>query len=71
MTDQSPRSQPDDAARDIAEAFGAIVDRVSDLIEDAKAPGKPLDTVAKLTRKAPLTCLGVAFLLGIVTTRRR
>jgi hypothetical protein len=84
MTDHSLDSQPGfttrakdsvaDAARtgaDVAVAFAAIVNGIGDLIEDAKAPGKPLDRLGTLTRKAPLTCLGVAFLIGVVTTRRR
>ncbi|MET0222090.1 MAG: hypothetical protein ABW213_15675 [Tardiphaga sp.] len=58
-------------SHDLAEAFVALVDRASERIEQAKAPGKSLDRLATLTRKAPLTCLAVAFLVGIVTTRRR
>jgi hypothetical protein len=68
MTDQQFQSRP---AHDLAEAFVTLVDRASDLIENAKAPGKPLDRLTVLTRKAPLTCLAVAFLVGVVTTRRR
>jgi hypothetical protein len=68
MTDQHSESSP---TRDLADAFVALVDRANDLIENAKAPGKPLDRLAILTRRAPLTCLAAAFLVGIVTTRRR
>jgi hypothetical protein len=82
MTDQpfearpgfSPHAGGSNASRpahDIAEAFVALVDRASERIERARAPGKSLDRLATLTRKAPLTCLAVAFLVGIVTTRRR
>ena len=59
------------AASDLADAFGTVVVRVGDLIEGARAPGQPLDILTRLTRKAPLGCLLAAFVLGVVTTRRR
>ena len=40
-------------------------------IEDARKPGRPLATVAAITREAPLASLFVAFLFGLAIARRR
>ena len=55
----------------VSEMFCAAVDRLTSAVEDARRPGKPLDTVAKLTRDAPLGALFVAFLVGVAIARRR
>jgi len=63
-----------DLSRSIAEIAGALraaIDRLGDAIEDARRPGRPLATVAAVTREAPLASLFVAFLLGIAVARRR
>jgi len=63
-----------DAARTgamLSDAFCAAVDKLTEVVEDARRPGKPLDTVAKLTRDAPLGALFVAFLVGVAVARRR
>jgi hypothetical protein len=59
------------AGSEIAAAVSAVAGRVNRLIDDARAPGQPLDTLSNLTRKAPLGCLCLAFLLGMATVRRR
>lgn len=67
-----------DAATDVSRTIGevagglhAAVDRLTSAVEDARKPGRPLATVAAITREAPLASLFVAFLLGIAVARRR
>ena len=67
-----------DAATDVSRTIGevagglhAAVDRLTSAIEDARKPGRPLATVAAITREAPLASLFVAFLFGIAVARRR
>ena len=67
-----------DAATDVSRTIGevagglhAAVDRFTSAIEDARKPGRPLATVAAITREAPLASLFVAFLLGVAVARRR
>jgi hypothetical protein len=82
-TEQSP-SQPGvteraiDAATDVSRTIGevagglhAAVERLTSAIEDARRPGKPLATLAAITREAPLASLFVAFLFGVAVARRR
>ncbi|MCP3476972.1 hypothetical protein NLM33_43220 [Bradyrhizobium sp. CCGUVB1N3] len=79
-----PVSQPGlaeravDAATDVSRTIGevagglhAAVDRLTAAIEEARRPGKPLSTVAAITREAPLASLFVAFLFGVAIARRR
>jgi hypothetical protein len=67
-----------DAATDVSRTIGevagglhAAVDRLTAAIEEARKPGKPLSTIAAITREAPLASLFVAFLLGVAVVRRR
>lgn len=56
------------------QAIGALrdaADRLSTAVNDARQPGKPLDTVSRVTREAPLAALFVAFLFGVAVARRR
>ncbi|MDB5653574.1 MAG: hypothetical protein JWQ94_1187 [Tardiphaga sp.] len=55
----------------VSDMFCAAVDKLTSVVEHARRPGKPLDTVAKLTRDAPLGALFVAFLVGVAVARRR
>ena len=55
----------------LSDMFCSAVDRLTTVVDDARRPGKPLDTVAKLTRDAPLGALFVAFLVGVAIARRR
>jgi hypothetical protein len=79
-----PTSQPGMAARaldtatdvsrtagEITGALRAAVDRLTDVIDDARRPGQPLSTIAAIAREAPLASLFVAFLFGIAVARRR
>ncbi len=67
-----------DAATDVSRTVGevagglrAAVDRLTAAVEDARRPGKPLATIAAITREAPLASLFVAFLFGVAVARRR
>ncbi|MBR1130169.1 hypothetical protein [Bradyrhizobium iriomotense] len=67
-----------DAATDVSRTIGevagglhAAVDRLTLAIEEARKPGRPLATVAAITREAPLASLFVAFLFGVAVARRR
>lgn len=67
-----------DAATDVSHTIGevagglrAAVDRLTSAIDDARKPGRPLSTVAAITREAPLASLLVAFLFGVAVARRR
>jgi hypothetical protein len=67
-----------DAATDVSRTIGevagglhAAVDRLTAAIEEARKPGKPLSTIAAITREAPLASLFVAFLLGVAVARWR
>lgn len=56
---------------DINAVLGKAVDGLTGALDYARRPGKPLDTVARLTRDAPLASLFVAFLVGVAFARRR
>ncbi len=86
MTQETPEPVPRpgvaeravDAATDVSRTIGevagglrAAVDRLTATIENARRPGKPLATIAAVTREAPLSSLFVAFLFGVAVARRR
>ncbi|MCK1424240.1 hypothetical protein IVB15_12150 [Bradyrhizobium sp. 182] len=86
MSTEIPQSNPQpgmaeraiDAATDVSRTIGevagglhAAVDRLTSAIEEARKPGRPLSTVAAITREAPLASLFVAFLFGVAIARRR
>jgi hypothetical protein len=54
-----------------AQAFRTVSQRVNEAIEAVREPGMPLDMLARFTRQAPLQALAVAFLVGVIVTRRR
>jgi len=67
-----------DAATEVSRSVGEVtgtlktgVDRLSEAIDRARQPGKPLHTISAITREAPLASLFVAFLLGMAVARRR
>ena len=53
------------------DVFRSASQRVNEAIMAAQEPGMPLDIVRSVTRQAPLQALTVAFLLGVLATRRR
>ena len=56
---------------EIGKIFSDAVDRLSEVVDNARRPGKPLDTLAKITRAAPLASLFIAFAVGMAFARRR
>jgi hypothetical protein len=54
-----------------AEVFRSASQRVNDVIEAVREPGMPVDKLSRWTRQAPLQALTVAFLVGVIVTRRR
>lgn len=63
-----------DASRtieEVTEGLKTAVDRLRDAIERAQRPGQPLARLRAAAREAPLTCLTIAFLLGVAIARRR
>jgi hypothetical protein len=54
----------------VVSALAGAVRRLTDTLEAAKQPGRPLDTLSRVTREAPLSALFVAFLLGAAVARR-
>jgi hypothetical protein len=54
-----------------ADLFGSASQNVNAAIKAAREPGMPLDQVSRWTRQAPLQALAVAFLVGVMVTRRR
>jgi hypothetical protein len=55
---------------EMTEALQVAVGRLSEAIRTAREPGKPLATIAAITREAPLASLFVAFLFGVAVARR-
>ena len=63
-----------DVSRTIGEVTGALktaADRLSEAVAESRRPGRPLSTIADITRAAPLASLFVAFLCAIAVARRR
>ena len=69
--DRDTQSEPDSLADQAAQAFRSASHRVNEAIEAVQEPGMPLDILARATRRAPLQALAVAFLVGVLVTRRR
>ena len=59
------------AATQSTDTLASASRRVSEATGSGRAPGTPLDTIARLVREAPLHSLMIAFLLGMVVARRR
>jgi hypothetical protein len=69
---EAARDQPVDSFVDVAAtAFRSASRRVNDAIEAIQEPGMPLDMLSRWTRRAPLQALAVAFLVGVLSARRR
>jgi hypothetical protein len=69
--DRDTQSEPGSLADQAAQAFRSASQRVNEAIEAVQEPGMPLDVLARATRQAPLQALAVAFLVGVLVTRRR
>jgi hypothetical protein len=60
-----------DVAKRVTEGVKAATSSMSEAISEGKKPGRPLDTLAKMTREAPLGMLLAAFLVGRALASRR
>jgi hypothetical protein len=65
--DASTKSAMDQAA----DLFRAASQRVNEAVETVREPGMPLDKISRWTRQMPLQALAIAFLIGVMTVRRR
>jgi hypothetical protein len=54
-----------------AELFRSASQSVNGLVAAIREPGMPIDSLSRWTRRAPLQALAVAFLVGVIATRRR
>jgi hypothetical protein len=63
-----PTKSPVDQA---AELFRLASQKVNEAIDAVQEPGMPLDTISRWARQAPLQALAAAFLIGVMTARRR
>jgi hypothetical protein len=69
---EAASDQPVDSFVDVAAlAFRSASQRVNDAIEAIREPGMPLDMLSRWTRRAPLQALAAAFLIGVMSARRR
>jgi hypothetical protein len=53
------------------ELFRSASQKVNEAIEAVQEPGMPLDAISRWARQAPLQALAAAFLIGVMTARRR
>jgi hypothetical protein len=67
----APGEPIESLADQAAGVFRSTSQRVNEVIEAAQEPGMPLDKLSRWTRHAPLQALAVAFLAGVIVTRRR
>jgi hypothetical protein len=67
---QRPEAEPSTASK-VVDGIQSTAERVSEAVETARQPGMPLDRLATRVRETPLAALAVAFLLGVIVTRRR
>jgi hypothetical protein len=56
---------------EITAALGDAVARLTEALERARRPHRPLGVLAAVTREAPLSALVLALLLGVAIGRRR
>jgi hypothetical protein len=54
-----------------ADLFRFASQKVNEAIDAVQEPGMPLDTISRWARQAPLQALAAAFLIGVMTARRR
>lgn len=53
------------------ELFRSASQKVNEAIDAVQEPGMPLDAISRWARRAPLQALAAAFLIGVMTARRR
>ena len=59
------------AVEQAADLFRFASQKVNEAIEAVQEPGMPLDAISRWARQAPLQALAAAFLIGVMTGRRR
>jgi len=68
----SDAAEPTKSAIDQAgELFRSASQKVNGAIDAIQEPGTPLDAISRWARQAPLQALAAAFLVGVITARRR
>jgi hypothetical protein len=65
--DTSTKSAIDQAA----DLFRSASRKVNEAIEAVREPGMPLDSISRWTQQMPLQALAAAFLIGVISVRRR
>jgi hypothetical protein len=70
LDDCGPAAERINPLDQMASAFRTASQRVNEAIEAIQEPGMPLDVLSRW-RQAPLQALAVAFLVGVLFTRRR
>jgi hypothetical protein len=63
---EEPKSTVDQTAK----AFQSASRRVEEALDAARQPDMPLDVLTKLVRQVPLQSLAIAFVLGVMVSRR-
>ena len=74
MSDEQTASlseQLSEVATTVADGVKVATSTVSEAIHEGRKPGNVLDSLARMTRQAPLGMLLVAFLMGRHVARRR
>jgi len=71
LDDDGPAPKPVNPVDQVTQAFRSASQRVNEAIEAVQEPGMPLDMLARFTRQTPLQALAVAFLVGVLFSRRR
>ena len=71
LDDRGPSAEPVKPLEQAAHAFRLASRKVNETIEAIQEPGMPLDMLKGWTRQAPLQALALAFLVGVLISRRR
>ena len=67
---QNAELEPSTASK-VVDGIQSAAAQASEAIETARRPGMPLDQLVARVRETPLAALAVAFLLGVIVSRRR
>ena len=62
--------EPKSTVHQAAKAFQSASRRVGEAVDAARQPDMPLDVLTKLVRQVPLQSLAIAFVLGVMVSRR-
>ena len=70
-TDGEAAAPTKSAVDQATELFRFASKKVDEAIDAVQESGMPLDIISRWARQAPLQALAVAFLVGVMTARRR